>query len=106
MISLYESLEIRAFYFGTMAVLSAVLLRGGRPGSSALDRLQALAVLGVLLGLFTLARVFSWRVDGPAELRYSAIMWTAEGLGACLAGLLWVQENARVAATGQGSKVK
>mmetsp|Transcript_4780 Transcript_4780/g.8001 ORF Transcript_4780/g.8001 Transcript_4780/m.8001 type:complete len:155 (-) Transcript_4780:176-640(-) len=99
-------LEIRAFYFGTMAVLSAVFLRGGRPGSSAEDRLQALAILGLLLGLFTLGRVVSWRVDGPALLTYSAMMWTAEGVGACLAGLLWIQENARVTTAGQGSKLK
>eukprot|EP00603_Paraphysomonas_imperforata_P002692 CAMPEP_0114412512 /NCGR_PEP_ID=MMETSP0103-20121206/367_1 /TAXON_ID=37642 ORGANISM="Paraphysomonas imperforata, Strain PA2" /NCGR_SAMPLE_ID=MMETSP0103 /ASSEMBLY_ACC=CAM_ASM_000201 /LENGTH=89 /DNA_ID=CAMNT_0001580537 /DNA_START=269 /DNA_END=538 /DNA_ORIENTATION=+ len=89
-----------------MAVLSAVFLRGGRPGSSAEDRLQALAILGLLLGLFTLGRVVSWRVDGPALLTYSAMMWTAEGVGACLAGLLWIQENARVTTAGQGSKLK
>ena len=80
--------EIRAFYFGTMGMLSVIFLRGGIPSSSLKDRQEALGVLLGVLTLFVLGRLVSYVVDGPASLAYSDVMWGAEAGGACAAAAL------------------
>ena len=92
--------EIRAYYFGTMAVLAAYLLRG--VVGSAADRIRALEMGGSVIGLFALARVYSYIVDGPPNNSHAEIMWAAEALGAVGAFGLWWAEKGRQTAWGRG----
>jgi hypothetical protein len=92
---LLASAEIRAFYFGTMGMLSVVFARGGRPASSSQQRREALALLGGVLGLFVVGRGVSFLADGLAHLSYSNGMWAVEAGGACAAAVLWADEKRR-----------
>jgi sterol desaturase/sphingolipid hydroxylase (fatty acid hydroxylase superfamily) len=92
--------EIRAYYFGTMFVLATLLYRG--VVGKATHRVRGLKIGGGTLGLFALARVYSFFIDGPPENSHAEIMWAAEALGALAAFALWWLEEGRATTWGRG----
>ena len=92
--------EIRAYYFGTMGVLSVLLIAGACGDKPA--RMRGLLIAFGVLGAFVLGRLYSFRVDGPPNNAHAEIMWAHEALGAMAALALWWLEEGKETAWGQG----
>lgn len=77
--------ELRAYYCGTLAVLGYQMIDGAVTGG---PRARAATLTTTqLLGLFALARVIAVGLDGPPELPFSYMIWTAE-VGGAATGLV------------------
>jgi hypothetical protein len=87
--------EIRAYYFGTMALVAVIFTRGAHWNSCNGERMQGLMTATLLFGMFAGARVYSFHVDGPPNLGHSHLIWTAEVAGTAVSLMLWAAERSR-----------
>eukprot|EP00756_Hemistasia_phaeocysticola_P049130 Hpha_TRINITY_DN23562_c0_g1::TRINITY_DN23562_c0_g1_i1::g.186463::m.186463 len=84
--------ELRAYYFGTCELVACVVGHGAWANTHA-SRRCSLAYMTLLLLLFVVARGYSHRVDGFADLMHSKVMWAAEAVGALIAVTLYLAEG-------------
>lgn len=91
--------EIRAYYFGTSCLVSAMMLAGARGGVEA--RARGLLGGGALLGAFCFGRCWSYFADGPPDLAAAKLVWLSELLGSGWLLALWWLEAGRETAWGR-----
>ena len=91
--------EIRAYYGGCFATLVFICARGVA-ASSGTRRKDALDVVCCLLFSFAAIRVYSYVRDGPPVRTNVYALWTAEAVGALVAGVLGFAELRRAAFDG------
>lgn len=85
--------EIRAYYFGTMALVAIIFIRGAFWSSSCIDRMHGLITAALLFGMFAGARVYSLYVDGPTNWIHSDRVWTAEAIGTVTSLIIYMIER-------------
>ena len=85
--------EVRAFYSGCFGTLAYVCGRCVPAGQTTERRRDALNAVGCLLALFSLARVYSYAVDGPPGRGNVYALWALEALGATAALCLSLVES-------------
>jgi hypothetical protein len=78
--------ELRAYYGGTMTTMGFFLWRFG--GEYEQRRKDGHMMAGMVLGCFTVVRLYSYILDGPTNNTGSDIMWTAEAIGTLF--FLWL----------------
>jgi hypothetical protein len=68
-----------------MLVLTYIFINSGKLSSTLLQRKQANGVAFLLLGGFSFARYYSYRIDGAPEIDFSFNIWYAEIIGSFIA---------------------
>ena len=79
--------ELRAYYTGTLFLCSILFLRGGFHTHRTND---SLFFSFLLLGLFSVVRLYCHLVEGPALLPHAEIIWSLEVLGTAVSLLLYI----------------
>ena len=79
--------EARAGYSGTFLGLALLCATGAQRAEA---RRLALGVVVLVLGIFTLARILSWLIDGEPNLA-AMVNHGLEGVGFFFALVLWVK---------------